>query len=209
MLCPLLAIKPTMKMKNKYIVRVETGKYGERHHPYLCDLGLLQISENVFSGEVSARVSYKIKRFCKENQLKFIYVNEYGYRGEHYRKDFFQNNKPIFYDSYFCAYCGKVINKKNMTVDHIYPIDKVRSDLRLQKKLKRMGIEDVNAPQNLVAACKRCNQKKGTNMGLWVLKGKIGKSTNFWHFRWIVRTIIITLIICTLVEFAKTFIILT
>ena len=49
-------------------------------------------------------------------------------------------------DAYVCQYCGETPGHNNLTVDHIVP----RS---------RGGAHDWH---NLVSACKRCNQKKGS-----------------------------------------------
>lgn len=49
-------------------------------------------------------------------------------------------------DAYICQYCGESPGHNNLTVDHVVP----RS---------RGGAHDWH---NLVTACKRCNQKKGS-----------------------------------------------
>lgn len=49
-------------------------------------------------------------------------------------------------DAYTCQYCGDTPGRGNLTVDHVVP----RS---------RGGVHDWH---NLVTACKRCNQKKGS-----------------------------------------------
>lgn len=50
-------------------------------------------------------------------------------------------------DTFTCQYCGAAPGRKDLTVDHVIP----RS---------RGGKHDWN---NLVTACKRCNQKKGSH----------------------------------------------
>src|SRR5690349_7290385 len=52
-----------------------------------------------------------------------------------------------------CAYCGKLIEYKQMQVDHYYPQCKARF------YLKRFGI-DVHSEDNLMPACRRCNHYK-------------------------------------------------
>ena len=49
-------------------------------------------------------------------------------------------------DLHICQYCGETPGRQELTVDHVIP----RS---------RGG---VHSWQNLVTACKRCNQKKGS-----------------------------------------------
>ena len=50
-------------------------------------------------------------------------------------------------DAYICQYCGETPGRNHLTVDHVVP----RS---------RGGVHDWH---NLVTACKRCNQKKGSH----------------------------------------------
>jgi 5-methylcytosine-specific restriction endonuclease McrA len=52
-----------------------------------------------------------------------------------------------------CAYCGKVLEYKQMQVDHYYPQCKERFYSR------RFGI-DVHAEENLMPTCRRCNHYK-------------------------------------------------
>ena len=59
----------------------------------------------------------------------------------------YEERKAILASSYgVCAHCGKKLNTKTMTVEHIIP-------------LIRGGTND---PENLVALCYDCNQKKGS-----------------------------------------------
>lgn len=127
----------------------------------------------------------KIEYFCKRNGLEFAPVIENYTRGTHYRSDFFKHNKGIFgnYKIYHCAYCGKIQSYKKITVDHLIPVNKVlhgKHKKYWRKRLKRMMINDVNDYRNLVPACKRCNSKKGTKTGFWILRGKVGKNFGFW-----------------------------
>ena len=48
-------------------------------------------------------------------------------------------------DQYQCQYCSKICESANLTLDHVYP--------------KSRGGD--NGWENLVTACKKCNQKKG------------------------------------------------
>jgi hypothetical protein len=80
------------------------------------------------------------------------------------------------------------MSRENTTVDHLYPVGRVARDLTLQKKLARKGIQNINDTKNLVAACKRCNDRKKDAMGVWILKGKIGRYKWLWWVRYLVRT---------------------
>ena len=123
------------------------------------------------------------KDYCKKKHLIFFYNNEYGERSQDYRKTFFQNNKPDRFGKYRCAYCGKRFKRQDITVDHLYPVAVVSKDLALQNKLKRKGINSLNAKENLVAACWTCNKAKGTQMGSWIRKGKRGRHKLYWVLR--------------------------
>ena len=143
----------------------------------------------------------KIKRFCKKKKLEYA-IYEDGYtRSSNYRYNFFKEHPGFLGKFYQCAYCGHIHTRKNITVDHIIPVDKVikgKKREKYKKILKRQGIEDVNDVRNLVAACKRCNQRKSSNTGFWILKARIGKHPAFWL---IYYTLLVVLLIFTISNF--------
>lgn len=155
--------------------------------PRLRFYGLQREKDDRYVGEVTGRTYEKLKNYCKRKGLIFHTNNEYGERSSDYRRTFFQNNKPIVQNCYFCAYCGKLLSKKKVTVDHLFPVSKVSRDIRLQKKMARMGIYGLNEKKNLVAACMKCNRRKGTHMGKWIIKGRIGRHAWVWMIRWGIR----------------------
>ena len=57
-------------------------------------------------------------------------------------------------------------------------IEKEKESEQLRKKLHG---KSVNDPSNLVASCKRCNQKKGMETGRWILKARLGRHP-LYHF---------------------------
>ncbi len=144
-----------------------------------------------YSGIVSNGTSKRIERYCEKKNLHFKIKNALGTRGSDYRRIFFIYHKPSFGDRYICAYCGRWLEKKEVAVDHLYPISKVSKSIKLQKKLIRRGIKNINAPENLVAACERCNKRKGTKMGSWVLRGILGQNKWLWLIRYVLRVLII------------------
>lgn len=107
-------------------------------------------------------------------------------RSSDYRREYLKKHKG-FFGIYTCAYCGKLCTRSTLQVDHIYPVNGVKgiglkgtsgklfvtlvSLLHGPKALK----EGVNADWNKTAACPRCNGNKTDAMGLWVLRGYIGK----------------------------------
>ena len=107
-------------------------------------------------------------------------------RSKDYRKQYLKKHKG-FFGIYTCSYCGKLISKNNMQVDHIYPVNgvsggvfdnmsgkmfiSVMSALHGPKALK----EGVNADWNKTSACLYCNGKKTDLKGAWVIRGYVGK----------------------------------
>ena len=122
------------------------------------------------------------------------YPNTYLRSGD-YRKKFFAKNQPIIRDYYICAYCGRWIKKKDVTVDHIISIRKAQRSKMLQFILRMIKIEDINDEKNLTAACETCNKKKGQKISFsYVIRGFLGRKTWYWIIYYIV--IVIVLIIC-------------
>lgn len=80
---------------------------------------------------------------------------------------------------YMCAYCGRIT--RHPTVDHIIPVRAVshgqECERNRRKLIRYMHTDDVNAPENLCIACRRCNSRKGTKMGLWIPRAVIGRNT--------------------------------
>lgn len=87
------------------------------------------------------------------------YPNSYLRSGD-YRKKFFDKNRPIFKDYYICAYCGRFLKKKDVTVDHIISIRKAQKSKILQFILRLVKINDINDEKNLTASCETCNKKQ-------------------------------------------------
>lgn len=184
---------------NKIPVKVQDGrnaanKYSRsliRYYKLSC------IYENgyIYTGTLSAYKTKQLKKFCKEKNIKFEIDTKYGKRSSSYRNNFFNNVKSPLPNHYFCAYCGKILSLKNVTIDHLYPVGEVDKNINLQNKLKRIGANSVNDYQNLVPACKKCNNKKGTKMGLWIIKGEIGRHQRLWIFRWTLRLLFLVLFI--------------
>lgn len=96
-------------------------------------------------------------------------------RGSSYRYDFIREN-PGFHGYYLCRYCGKPLKKDRMTVDHRIPVHKAETSWLYRKLLDHYphGVNDV---KNLVPACGRCNRRKGSKTGIWLLLGYVGVVT--------------------------------
>ena len=74
---------------------------------------------------------------------RYIYLQKYS-------KLRLSKENIFFRDSYSCAYCKKHFSKKDLTLDHILP-------------LSRGGTKSW---ENLITACKNCNNKKGNQVTL-------------------------------------------
>lgn len=123
----------------------------------------------------------RLQAYCLKKGLTFLILESSYSRNAHFRADFFANNKPIIKNGkpyYRCVYCGRHFQKNQITIDHLYPIHKVKnSSFRNinRKLLKKLDIEDINDCKNLVAACSSCNKRKSKKTGLWLIRGYLGK----------------------------------
>ncbi len=133
----------------------------------------------------------KILKKARRNGIKYRYYDENWSRSGTYRRKFLRVNKP----PYRCRYCNRSINEKNLIVDHLVPIGMTKKSGFMRWFLKYNGIDNINDVRNLVPSCYRCNSRKGDRLGLWFLKGILGK----YKVYWIIRRIIITILLCTLV----------
>lgn len=156
--------------KRFHLCFVRTGKY-----------------TGIWRGKVCDDKKENLEVFCRKNGLKLIIMNSKYERSRDYKKIYFDNNHGFFgKNKYFhCSYCGRVLSKKEVTVDHVIPIQKVRSSI--DKKyyhllMKRMNIENINDQKNLVASCRLCNSRKGSKAGLWIIRGLLGR----YYLSWII-----------------------
>lgn len=69
------------------------------------------------------------------------------------------------YDGH-CAYCGEIINIKDMQVDHLIPkanyFHYVKNKYKIPDFLKHLGEWDCDHIDNLMPACRSCNNYKST-----------------------------------------------
>lgn len=158
--------------------------------------GLRKESDSKYTADLeSKRKIRKIQRMCRKKHLRFCYDNEYGHRNQSYRKSFFENNAPHVMGRYFCAYCGKLLPQKKVTIDHLYPVHVVSQNLKMQARLWRKGIGNINSPENLVAACFSCNRRKSARTGKWILRGRLGRHKSYWVARWMLRVILFIMLV--------------
>lgn len=125
------------------------------------------------------------RTFCKRHWLRlFIDYPQYR-RNSTYRRIYFESHPGLLgRDFYFCSYCGRLLRKDRITVDHLFAVKAVQRSAFLKWILQELKIEGVNNQKNLVASCARCNERKGTKGGVWILRGLIGRHPLFWFCWW-------------------------
>ena len=180
-------------MSLKCPVEVRNGRnYTYIYREQLKRLGLKHVDKDIYRINFASSTKIKrIEKFCKNKGLKLHIINGIGERSTTYRNEFFKENPPYKNNKYYCAYCGRLIPKNLITVDHLYPVAKAKSDTKVQKKLKQIGASNVNDVKNLVPACHSCNARKGQKIDYWVFMGKIGRHQHWWKYRWIIRISIV------------------
>lgn len=100
-------------------------------------------------------------------------------RSDDYRQQYLRWHPGIFKKYYICAYCGKIMRREKMQVDHVIPVDATKTF-----GLARLFLPDgVNSYKNLVSACPSCNATKSSKRGVWVVRGFLGRY--LWPVVWI------------------------
>lgn len=192
--------------EKRVLVRISNGKnniYNYRYDLYSNGFEFNKRSgNNSFYEQMMSETSSKAwESFCRQNKLTCNVIPEQYTRSADYRKEYFKQAVPAVEAKYRCAYCGKKLVYRDVTVDHIIPVNKMSYNKSARIIASRLGIENVNDPKNLVSACRKCNSKKGTKMGAWLWKGFFGKSEALWKirmgFRWAFAAVIAVAICCS------------
>lgn len=120
-----------------------------------------------------------LRRRYKRKGLKCYLYDESLVRSNDYRKTFFSKNKGfyMFHKRYYrCAYCGKIVKKECITVDHIIPIHLSQRKKSIRLLMKIFNIKNINEYKNLTPSCKKCNSKKGSKISTkYIYEGQTGK----------------------------------
>lgn len=128
--------------------------------------------------QADERKERKIARICRRRHyiLKRKYPEQLG-RSDNYRRAFLaQYPRPA--GGYRCRYCHRRIPNAKLTIDHIFPVYMAKTGRTFPMRL--LGIEDVNDVRNLAPACRRCNYRKGSRAGLWIVRAALGKYRVYW-----------------------------
>ncbi len=124
---------------------------------------------------MSRRKTRVFKIFRKSRNFKYSRSNNYRYN--------YIKKHPGFFGFYSCSYCGAIVHRRNMCVDHIFPVNKTRRSINgkafvlmntafSSKKARRYG---VNGTWNTCSSCSRCNSIKSDDAGLWLIRGYFGR----------------------------------
>lgn len=181
-------------MALNYKVKVRTVNKGFIKETYRFSPHINRKEKTTVFDDVHDDALKKIRKICKRYDVNYEIENNDYKRGSSYRRTFFAANKPIL-NHYFCAYCGKFVPKSQITVDHIFPIHCAENNIKMQKRLDKLGIKNINCEKNLAPACRRCNSSKGAKTEMWIPKGFIGKNQHLWIIRHIVRYLVLNIII--------------
>ncbi|MCD8027999.1 MAG: HNH endonuclease [Erysipelotrichaceae bacterium] len=181
-----------MDDKNIYVEIMDGEKLTYFHRTDLYKMGYrFRKKDKVWFQIVPNRSLVEIaQNYCKLNSLICIVYTKNSLRDNHYRDNYFNNNRPLFKDYYICAYCMKPIHQDQITIDHIISVRKAKYNTFYKKILEKLKIDNVNDEKNLAAACKSCNSRKGSKGGLWVIRGFLGK-----HYPWIILCYMLGLIL--------------
>lgn len=161
-------------------------KENAKHEVYL----QIEVDNNRRKNRVVRKLNrMKIHHRCYEKRWE---------RSNDYRKNFME-----FYKSpYRCRYCNRKLDGKHMVVDHIVPIAKVKKSTNARMLLYIQNISEVNDIRNLAPSCRKCNGKKSDKIGLWWLKGILGKYKWYWVTKRLVQiTVILLMLLCAIKYF--------
>ena len=86
-------------------------------------------------------------------------------RSDDYRYRFIKAHPGAFGKFYLCPYCGRIMLRKTMQVDHIVSIN-LANKHRAYRILVPNG--DINSIHNLTASCPKCNNRKSDSGGGWI-----------------------------------------
>lgn len=174
-------------MKN-YVLKIY-----KNNKTYLIEKTLLREGARDYGRYYTIQYNEKPKRLIKRLDRYGIYYRWYRSeyeRAGNYRQVFFERTKG----PYRCRYCHRRLKKAYMQIDHIVPVAAVQRSAYARFLLHLEGAENVNSIRNLAPACKKCNKKKLDKMGLWILRGWLGKYEAYWVIRRIVIVLLIVLL---------------
>lgn len=115
-------------------------------------------------------------------------------RASNYRQIYFRHHDG---PRYRCVYCGRKLKADAVEVDHLVSVAAAQKKFYARWLLFFQGVTNVNDPHNLVASCMRCNRKKSSKMGFWIIKGTLGQ----YEIYWILRAVLTIMMILGIIWF--------
>ncbi len=145
-----------------------TNKYNNtyKYRRRLYRLGLRYANGKWQTTTSDDRLIKKIAKYCRKHNLYCECIPENYVRSGTYRREFLGSYKKYRGRYFRCAYCGKMLVSKEMTVDHIIPVDKAQHSKSVRRLMKFSGISNVNDIRNLTPACRKCNKRKSASVNL-------------------------------------------
>lgn len=142
-----------------------------------------------------ARIIKKLQKFGIKYEC---YPMKYE-RSNNYRQTFFSETTG----PYRCRYCNKKLQSNKVFIDHIVPVAKAQKKTSARLMLSMKKCDTVNDIKNLAPACEKCNKKKSDKMGLWIVRGWLGKYKLYWILLRIIQISCIALMILFCLYIAK------
>lgn len=138
----------------------------------------------------------EITKNALKSHIKFNCYEKQWSRSSNYRVEFFKCYSPPFR----CRYCNRKLTPDKVVVDHIVPVSKAKKSQNARHKLTIHGIKDVNDPKNLAPSCESCNKRKGNKMGLWYIRGILGKYKAYWVACYLILAALVLMAVYSLIR---------
>ena len=138
---------------------------------------------NRWQKDCSSSEGKKYARFCRRRGLNFTIEDPKYTRSTDYRQSFFKERPYDRGRKYRCVYCGKLLKKSQVEVDHVIPVDKAANYNKYKRLLRLSGCKTINDVKNLSASCRKCNRRKSNKAGYWIIRGFLGRSFLYWTIK--------------------------
>lgn len=118
------------------------------------------------------------RKYKRYKGVKIKIIDSRYNRDNQYRNTYFSQFHGGLFGLYRCAYCGKLLRKKDVTIDHIVPVSRAGDSYLCKIFLKYVGVDNVNSVKNLTASCSKCNSRKGNKVNfIYFLRGYSGRTS--------------------------------
>lgn len=155
------------------------------------------INKNFINKKTRKNGNYYINTYIDKPKKQIKKLNRAGIKCSCYRVEYERasNYRNVFFSRthgpYRCRYCNKKLDKSAVFVDHIIPVSKCQKTSAARMLLSINNCSNVNDIKNLAPACKRCNLKKSDKMGLWIIRGFLGRYKWYWALLYVLSFIFI------------------